>query len=400
MLLMLDLGRTGKGVRNSLKSRIVFYQGAVGPPKESAFRVYSMKKAITLLGILLGVAAGVFAFMRTAPQQTTFNTARVDRADGTPSADQAPTQGEPGKSNEKTNPSRAGGSATEGLEVVDDVKPATEAYTSAEEALAAALKGSKDFDDSILEQFTEPSADCSWCPAFYNSIQELVTNPNTPQDQKSYLAELLAISGRPENVQVLVDSIKNARSSGEADVYAEALELTLGKDDVTKVLSEQLTTTNDTLREASVAAITNQGSRTAAEILQQHIQARNDPDAYYSQGTGPGEFIPDEEAMPAVQDYVALRDKYSDKWALSLINAGLPGLQVLFQQLENSNNPEADRYLIKGAIEHVNFEDGIKELAETVIANNKSPVAVDLAKQIRDEVATQESDEASGTTQQ
>jgi hypothetical protein len=104
--------------------------------------------------------------------------------------------------------------------------------------------------------------------------------------------------------------------------------------------------------------------------------------------------------MPAVQDYVALSDKYSDKWALSLINAGLPGLQVLFQQLENSNNPEADRYLIKGAIEHVNFEDGIKELAETVIANNKSPVAVDLAKQIRDEVATQESDEASGTTQQ
>jgi hypothetical protein len=284
-------------------------------------------------------------------------------------------------------------------EVIEEIKPATMAYGSAEEALAAALKGAKDFDDSILEQFTEPSADCSWCSAFYNSIQELVTNPDTPQDQKSYMAEILAISGRSENVQVLVDSIKNAKNSAEADIYAEALELTLGKDDVTKVLGEQLSTTNDTLREASVAAITNQGSRSAAELLAKHIQERNDPDAYYAQGTGPGEFIPDEEALPLVQEYVARRDAYSGKWALSLINAGLPGLQILFDQLENSPNPDADGDLIKGAIDHVNFEDGIKELADSVVLNNKSPKAVDLAKQIQDELSAQETEEGEGTTQ-
>jgi hypothetical protein len=82
-----------------------------------------------------------------------------------------------------------------------------------------------------------------------------------------------------------------------------------------------------------------------------------------------------------------------------MVNAGLPGLQALFDQLETSNNPEADRNLIKGAIDHVNFEDGVKELADTVALNNKNPAAVELAKQIQDELAGQEADEAEGTTQ-
>jgi hypothetical protein len=261
------------------------------------------------------------------------------------------------------------------------------------------MKGAKDFDDSILEQFTEPGPDCSWCPQFYSSIQELVTNPSTPQDQKSYMAEILAISGRPDNVQVLIESIKNAPSSTEADIYAEALELTLGKDDVTKVLGDQLSTTNDTLRESSVAAITNQGTRMAAELLQKHIQERNDPDAYYSAGTGPGEFIPDEDALPYVQELVGRRDTYSPQWGKALINAGLPGLQAFFESLENSGSPESNRDLIKGAIDHVNNEDGIKELTDNVIANYRDPDAIQFAKDIQQEFAQQEAEEAEGTTE-
>jgi hypothetical protein len=213
------------------------------------------------------------------------------------------------------------------------------------------------------------------------------------------MAEILAISGRPDNVQVLVDSIKNAKSSTEADIYAEALELTLGKDDVTKVLGEQLSTTNDTLRESAVAAVTNQGTRLAAEILQKHVTERNDPDAYYSQGTGPAEFIPDEDAMPFVQEQVAKRDAYSPQWAKALVNSGLPGLQSLFEQLETSNNPDADRALIKGIIDHVNYEDGVKELTDNVIANNRSQVGIDLAKQIQDEIGQLEAEESEGTTE-
>jgi hypothetical protein len=283
---------------------------------------------------------------------------------------------------------------------MEDVKPATEAYSNAEEALAAALKGAKDFDDSILEQFTEPGPDCSWCPAFYSSIQELVMNPSTPQDQKSYMAEILAISGRAENVQTLVQAIKNAPNATEADLFAEALELTLGKEDVTKVLGEQLSSTNDTLREASVAAITNQGTRQAAEILAKHVQDRNDPDAYYSVGIGPGEFIPDEDALPFVQEQVQKRDQYSAAWAKSMINAGLPGLQSLFEQMDSSTNYDSDRALIKDAIDHVNFEDGIKELTDNVIASNKNPVAVEFANQIRAEITQQETEEPAGTTEQ
>jgi hypothetical protein len=365
-----------------------------------------MKRTIFYLILLLAIGGGFYLY-----------TSQRTRLEGTDSAKKASTPDQLGATPSitsesdkrsakrdalinslKNNQSQNQGAAS-GEETIDDIKPAAEAYRSAEEAFAAALKGSKEFDDSILEQFTEPGPECSWCPQFYASVQETVMNPNTPQDQKSYMAELLAISGRAENVQALVDGIKNAPNSNDADLFAEALELTLGKEDVTRVLGDQLASTNDTLREASVAAITNQGTRVAAEILQKHIQERNDPDAYYSDGIGPGEFIPDEEALPFVQELVQKRDQFSPVWAKSLINAGLPGLQNLFEQLEGSTNYDSDRALIKDALSHVNYEDGIKEVVDNVIANNRSPVAVEFAKQIEAELLQQENEDAEGTTE-
>jgi len=354
-----------------------------------------MKKVVSLV-LAVGVIVAGWWFYTSKDQITTLNNTQTasNSPDNTTSnndnSQPANTQGGRVSSGTQSAP---------GAEELDQIKPATEAFSSAEEALAAAMKGAKDFDDSVLEQFTEPSADCSWCPAFYASVQALVLNPNTPQDQKSYMAELLAISGRPENVQTLIDGVKNAPNSTEADLFAEALELTLGKDEVVKVLGEQLSTTNDTLREASVAAITNQGTRYAAELLQKHVQERNDPDAYYSVGIGPGEFIPDEEALPYVQELVQKRDQFSAAWAKSLINAGLPGLQNLFDQLESSTNYDADRALIKDALAHVNFEDGIKEMTDNIIASNRSPVAVEFAKQIQAEISQQETEDTEGTTE-
>ncbi len=355
-----------------------------------------MNKVVSLV-LAVGVIGAGWWFYNTKTQSMTYESTKVapqsDRAisENTDGTEPGSRQNALGNSAKQVAPGVA--------EEIDQIKPATEAFSSAEEALAAAMKGAKDFDDSVLEQFTEPSGDCSWCPAFYSSVQALVLNPNTPQDQKSYMAELLAISGRAENVQTLVDGIKNAPNSTEADLFAEALELTLGKEDVVKVLGDQLSTTNDTLREASVAAVTNQGTRYAAEILQKHIQERNDPDAYYSVGIGPGEFIPDEEALPFVQEQVQKRDQFSAVWAKSLINAGLPGLQNLFDQLENSTNYDSDRALIKDALAHVNFEDGIKEMTDNIIASNRSPVAVEFAKQIQAEISQQETEDAEGTTE-
>jgi len=355
-----------------------------------------MKKVVSLL-VILGAAGAGWWFFNNQGDTVTFSNTSVQA----PGAQTSTTQKNEGSAPTSPRDSviNTATQARSAAEAPDEIKPAAQAFASAEEAFAAVVKGAKDFDDSMLEQFTEPGADCSWCPAFYASVQELALNPNTPQDQKSYMAEVLAISGRPDNIQTLVEAIKNAPNSTEADLFAEALELTLGKDEVTKVLGEQLSTTNDTLREASVAAITNQGTRYAAELLQKHIQERNDPDAYYSVGIGPGEFITDEEALPFVLEQVQKRDQYSGAWAKALINAGLLGLQSLFEQLENSSNGDADRALIKDALAHVNFEDGIKEITDNVIANNRNLVAVDFARQIQAEISDQESEETSGTTE-
>jgi len=354
-----------------------------------------MKKVLSLLVVIGVIGAGWWFLNNNTSVESGSNTTQsaslnsdTSGASG-PEADSS-SQGSPRDTLINSMSNQGAPRADE----IDEIKPASEAYANAEDALAAAMKGAKDFDDSILEQFTEPGPDCSWCPAFYKSIQDFIMNPSSPQDQKSYMAEILAISGRAENVQTLVDAIKNAPNANEADLFSEALELTLGKDEVVKVLGDQLSTTNDTLREASVAAITNQGTRQAAEILAKHVQERNDPDAYYSVGIGPGEFIPDEEALPFVQEQVQKRDQYSAAWAKSLVNAGLPGLQSLFEQLENSSSPESDRALIKDVLDHVNYEDGIKELADNVIANNKNPAGIELAKQIQSEMSQQENEPA------
>lgn len=363
-----------------------------------------MKKLLPVLAIIV-IAAGWWFVTNRQTQTTTSSSAPQSATGGAPSAGSTPQSVSVtgGVNGAPSGDGAQGGPAVvdvddEAVEAAEQIRSATEVYTSAEEALAAVTKGSKDFDDSILEQFTQPGEDCSWCGQFYLSVRDLVTNPNTPQDQKSYLSEILAISGRVENIQALTEAIKNASSTTEADIYAEALELTMGKDDVTRYLGEQLSTTNDTLREAAVSALTNQGTRSAAETLMKHVQERGDPDGYYSIGIGPGEFVPDEEALQLAQEYVQRRDQYSPMWAKAMINSGLPGLRMLFENLEASNNPEADRALLKDALDHVNFEDGIKELTDTVIMNNGNQAAVEFAKQIQEEFSQQAEDDT-GTTQ-
>lgn len=359
-------------------------------------------KKVLIIPLVAAIGGGWWWLISQEPQGAPSSERTLSSAGQTVSSPPLAKNGsseEQGASTDQATSSIINNSASEkSIEVEEQVKPAADAYASADDALAAVIKGSKDFDDSILEQFTEPGEDCSWCGQFYSSVRDLVTNINTPQDQKSYLAEILAISGRLDNVQTLAESIKNASSPTEADIYAEALELTLGKDDVTRYLGDQMSATNDTLREAAVSAVTNQGTRLAAEMLMKHVQERGDADAYYSQGTGPGEFVPDEEALPLVQEYVQRRDAYSPGWAKSLLNAGLPGLRILFEQLENSNNPESDKAITKDAMDHVNFEDGIKELTDSVIASSRNPEALALARNIQ-EGLIQPADSEEGVTQ-
>ena len=350
-----------------------------------------MKKLIPLLTLILAASGAYILFSRekdtsspsTTSATTTFSDSALNRGESTP----AP-KAEPISIVNKGDATSDG--ATE--EEEEQIKPAADAYPSAEEALAAVLKGSKDYDDSILEQFTTPDQSCSWCPEFYSSVRDLATNSNTPQEQRSYLAEILAISGRLENVQLLAESIKNAPSNDAKDLYAEALELSMGKDDVGQFLGEQMNATDDTLREASVAALTNQGTKTAAELLINNLREKGDTHGYYALGMGLGEFIPDEDAIPVVQDYVHSRGPDADQGVKALLNAGLPGVRAVFDELEHSTNPEADLPLIKGALDHINMEDGLVDVANEVISRNQNTTAVSWARQILD--ASKEAEEA------
>jgi hypothetical protein len=75
----------------------------------------------------------------------------------------------------------------------------------------------------------------------------------------------------------------------------------------------------------------------------------------------------------------------------ALLNAGLPGVRVVFDELEHSPNPDADIALIKGGLDHINMEDGLVDLANEVVSRNQSPAAVKFAREIIQ--ASQESEE-------
>ena len=296
--------------------------------------------------------------------------------------------------------SSSSGAATTGEEEEDmseedvdiDTRLAPEIYKNADDALNAVKNGSKDYDDLILSQFTQPGEDCTWCDTFYKSIKDLINAPDAKPEQKSYYAEILAISGRVENTSTLVDLIKNAKKPEEAQLYAEALELSVGKDDMVNFLAEQLKSKDETLKESSIAAITNQGSRLAAEVLFKNVAESGNPDGYYSQGIGPGELVPSEEALPYLQEQVQKRDQYSHLAVKSLLNSGLPGLRIVMDTLTNSKDPEADKLMLKDAIDHVNYEEDVESYLKKLVETSKQPLVVDFAKSVLADFATQDSE--------
>ena len=347
-----------------------------------------MKKLFPLLIVVLVIVASVAAYTFFGSRTTPGTPTETSTASVSATTSQQPNQKTESISRTAMNAQQSGPNApiTGNDEEPDEqIKPAPEAYASSEEALAAVLKGAKDYDDSILEQFTLPDPNCSWCPEFYTSVRDLAMNQNTPQEQRAYLAELLAISGRTENVQALIDAVKNAPSNDSADLYAEALELSLGREEIVTLVGEQMNATNDTLREASVAAVTNQGTKLAAELLIKDAKEKGDPDLYYAQGIGIGEVIPDEDAIPVYQEFVRERLPGSHLGVKALLNAGLPGVQAVFDELENSPNPEADKALLKDAADHINIDDEIVALADRKLAENNNPNAVELARMIREQ---------------
>lgn len=274
--------------------------------------------------------------------------------------------------------------AGEGFRDEED-QPAAQVYKTADEALAAVQNGAKDYDDIILEQFVEPGEDCTWCASFYDSLTSLMKQEDISEDDRAYYSEILAISGKSENIKTLIDAIEEAGETESADIYAESLELTIGGDDTVELLAQHLESENELLQESSVAAITNQGSRLAAETLYEHTKKMGDPDGYYSLGIGIAEMIPDQETLPYLQELASQRDEYSHLSFKALLNYGHEGLVKAFDVLVTSPNAEFDKQLILDAADHASFEEASEPyLNEMIKTHGDKQVVVDLANEIKE----------------
>jgi hypothetical protein len=340
-----------------------------------------MKKLLPVI-LLVVVAAGLwFALSSKDPSSSGSTVASVSTSPKSGGANNPDSQG--------AGPADAQSGAVnnlgrdddgEGTESYDE-RNAVERYKTAEEALKAIKDGAVDYDDLVLDQFTNLPANCGWCEDFYKNVKDLLTAPDTKPEQKSFYAEVLAISGRVENVKSLVELIKNSTNKDDTDLYAEALELTVGKDEVVKYLGEQLDQGSDQLRESSVAAITNQGSRLAVEMLHDHTAKRGDADGYYSVGIGLGEVVPEPEAYPYLQELVTKRDQYSHLAAKALLNSGIDGLKIVVDSMATNINADFDTEMLKTAKDHVTFDDETVQYLREIAEKSKNPAVQNFARE-------------------
>lgn len=299
-----------------------------------------------------------------------------------------------GESSTKTSNDGAAGAVGSGKITANDVgeedgivdssdRPATELYSSAAEALEAIRKGAKSYDDIVLEQFVNPGKACSWCDELYSSVRSLVSSTAATPDERSYYAELLAISGRPENIEELIKNIESASSTEDGDLYTEALEIAVGDDTLVNFLNDKLTSTdNKNLKENIVAAISNQGSARTVEALYDFTKSQNNPDGFYSEGTGLGELIPEEGAFPALKDIVAKRDEYSHLGVKALLNGGLEGVRAVNDLLSSSNATDKDKELLKNAADHVSFDEETEQYFKDVVVPSSNPALSEWGKEV------------------
>ncbi len=360
-----------------------------------------MKKAIPVIAVLI-IAAVVFYFINsstslTGPTATQPKTAKVQTSTPSSPGGENSVVVQPGTADTKAA-KVDGESDTEESEAQE--KSALESYKTADDAFKAIRAGAVDFDDRILEQFTELGEDCSWCDQVYTQVKEMMLTPETPAEQRSYYAELLAVSGRVSNVTALVDAIKAAPNQETADSLSEALELTVGKNDVTQYLGDQLSTSGDSLKESLVAALTNQGTRLAADILYKATVEKGDPDGFYALGIGLGELVPDESSMPYLQELALKRDQYSHLAIKSMLNGGIDGLKLVMNTITNSPNPEFDQKMLKDAIDHVPYDDDTRDYLNKIIDTSKDPLAVKFAKDIVESMKSTDTNDSTDSTEE
>lgn len=278
----------------------------------------------------------------------------------------------------------------DGFVELDDV-PADQKYKSHKEALDAVKKGAVDYDDFLIEEFVELK-ECPWCDQLYSDVRGMLNDPNVDIDQRGFYGELLAVTGRIDNIEPLVKGIESAKDEDSKDMYSESLEMAIGGDDMLEYLKPFMESSDELLRESTVAAISNQGSRFAVELLHQDLVRRNDKEReYYSYGTGLGEVVPDEEALPYLQDLIVQKDEYSDLAIKSLINAGYQGVVLVFDSLAAETDQEKGKKLLDEAVDHVIYEEELETFLKKAVENPNYPQFLkDFAKESLEEIEDEE----------
>ena len=255
-----------------------------------------------------------------------------------------------------------------------DVHPAVDVYKSADEALQAVRKAALSYDDAVLEQFYM-IGNCAWCTKFYEDIKGLMNDKSLSNDERGYYAELLSTSGKKENIESLVGASLNAKDETEKDIFTEALELAnLSNESLNYLKEEYKTLTDEDVKEATIAAISNQGTKDAIEILYDITKSLGDAKGFYDQGIGLGEVVPEDSAFPILDEIASKRDEYSHLAVKAMLNGGIEGTKRVIDILANSKDPQGD---IKGldlekAADHVLFDDETKAYLEGIQNPNEA----------------------------
>lgn len=266
--------------------------------------------------------------------------------------------------------------ASDALETEEpiEVRPAVDVYKSADDALQAVRKAALSYDDAVLEQFYM-IGNCAWCTKFYEDVKGLMLDKSLSNDERGYYAELLSTSGKKENIESLVSAGLNANDDTEKDIFTEALELSnLSNESLNYLKEEYKNLTDDDLKEATIAAISNQGTKDAIEILYDITKSVGDAKGFYDQGIGLGEVVPEDSAFPILDEIASKRDDYSHLAIKAMLNGGIEGTKRVIDILANSKDPSADikKLDLEKAADHVLFDDETKAYLESIQNPNEA----------------------------
>lgn len=276
----------------------------------------------------------------------------------------------------------------------EDIRPATEIYKTADEAFQSILRGVDDYDDIVIEQFAELDDSCTWCKSLYKQVSDRMLETDD-LNEKAYLAEILSITGKKDNIDTLLLAYNTSDNPDHQESYLEALEYTVGDEDLVQYLAEKVNTDDNNLKTSVLAAISNHGSPMAIETIYNETINSNDPEGFYDLGIGLGEIIPDAESLPVLEKLAKQNDQYSHLSVKALLNYGDQGLERVFALLEAAPDDNTAKLLLRDqeeALDHVSFDENTEAIVKSKLYSS-SGVVQEWAQLILDDMEFDDGEE-------